>query len=109
MASAPVVSETTGSLPVMLSAMKDGHGVWPEPLRSSFGRYNRTVMSIQVAYRDGVFKPLEEVAGTEPGAIYTAFSKEELRDFIETVGWLKAAEKSFEFWDNPSDAVYDTL
>ena len=40
-------------------------------------------MSIQIAYRDGVFKPLEEVAGTEPGAIYTAFSKEELRDFID--------------------------
>ncbi len=75
----------------------------------SSGRYNQTVMSIQVAYRDGVFKPLEEVAGAEPGAIYTAFSKEELRDFIETVGWLKAAEKSFEFWDNPADAVYDTL
>ena len=47
-------------------------------------------MSIQIAYRDGVFKPLEEVADAEPGAIYTAFSKEELRDFIETVGWLKA-------------------
>ena len=77
--------------------------------KGSSGRYNRTVMSIQVAYRDGVFKPLEEVAGAEPGAIYTAFSKEELRDFIETVGWLKAAEKSFEFWDNPADAVYDTL
>ena len=75
----------------------------------SSGRYNRTVMSIKVAYRDGVFKPLEEVAGAAPGAIYTAFSKEELRDFIETVGWLKAAEKSFEFWDNPADAVYDTL
>ena len=38
-----------------------------------------------------------------------AFSKEELRDFLETVGWLKAAEKSFEFWDNPADAVYDRL
>ena len=76
---------------------------------SSSERYNQPVMSIQVAYRDGVFKPLEEIVGAEPGAIYTAFSKEELRDFIETVGWLKAAEKSFEFWDNPADAVYDTL
>ena len=51
-------------------------------------------MSIKVAYRDGVFKPLEEVAGAAPGAIYTAFSKEELRDFIETVGWLKAQDSS---------------
>ena len=89
----------TDALPESESATAEG----------SSGRYNRTVMSIQVAYRDGVFKPLEEVAGAEPGAIYTAFSKEELRDFIETVGWLKAAEKSFEFWDNPADAVYDTL
>ena len=66
-------------------------------------------MSIKVAYRDGVFEPLEEVAGAQSGAIYTAFSKEELRDFLETIGWLKAAEKSFEFWDNPADAVYDRL
>ena len=73
----------TDALPDAESATAEG----------SSGRYNRTVMSIQVAYRDGVFKPLEEVAGAEPGAIYTAFSKEELRElFIETVGWLKAAE-----------------
>jgi hypothetical protein len=66
-------------------------------------------VSIKVAYRDGVFEPLDNVEGAEPGAIYTAFSDEELRDFLETLGWLKAAEKSFEFWDNQADAVYDTL
>jgi len=27
----------------------------------------------------------------------------------ETVGWLKAAESSFEFWDNEEDTVYDQL
>jgi hypothetical protein len=37
------------------------------------------------------------------------FSDEELRDIRETFGWLKAAEKSFDFWNNPADAVYDTL
>lgn len=57
-------------------------------------------MSIKVAYRDGVFEPLDKVEGAQPGAIYTAFSDEELRDFLETLGWLKAAEKSFEFWNN---------
>jgi hypothetical protein len=41
-----------------------------------------SAMSIKLAYRDGVFEPL---------------------------GWLKAAEKSFDFWDNPADAVDDTL
>jgi hypothetical protein len=71
-------------------------------------RYNRS-MSIKVAYRDGVFEPLEKVEGAQPGAIYTAFSEDELRDFLETLGWLKAAEKSFGFWNNPADADYDAL
>lgn len=73
-------------------------------------RYNlRIVMSIKVAFRDGVFEPLEKVEGAKPGAIYTVFSEVELRDLAETLGWLKVAEKSFEFWDNAADAVYDTL
>ena len=66
-------------------------------------------MSIKVAYKDGVFEPLESVESVAPGKIYTAFSDEELRDIRETVGWLRAAESSFDFWNNPGDAVYDTL
>lgn len=66
-------------------------------------------MSIRVAYKNGVFEPLEKVEDAKPGAIYTAFSDEELHDIRETLGWLKAAEKGFEFWNNPTDAVYDTL
>lgn len=73
-------------------------------------RYNRGVdMSIKVTYKDGVFEPLERVEGARPGTIYTVFSEEELRDIREAVGWLKVAELSFEFWNNPADAVYDTL
>ena len=52
-------------------------------------------MSIKIAYRDGVFEPLETVEGAQPGAIYTAFSEDELRDFLETLGWLV----SFPFTD----------
>ncbi|MBI2186780.1 MAG: hypothetical protein HYU37_06590 [Acidobacteria bacterium] len=66
-------------------------------------------MSIKAAYRNGVFEPLERVEDLQPGVIYTVFSDEELRDFLETLCWLKAAEKSVGFWDNPADAVYDTL
>ena len=66
-------------------------------------------MSIKAAYKNGVFEPLEKVDGARVGQIYTVFSEEELRDIRETFGWLKAAEKSFEFWNNPADAVYDTL
>ena len=66
-------------------------------------------MSIKVSYKDGVFAPLEKVEGATQGSIYTVFSDEELRDIRETVGWLKAAEESFDFWNNPADAVYDTL
>jgi hypothetical protein len=28
---------------------------------------------------------------------------------IETLGWLKVAESSLSFWDNPEDAIYDEL
>ena len=66
-------------------------------------------MSIRVAYKDGVFAPLENVEGVTPGKIYTVFSDEELRDIRETLDWLKTAEKSFDFWNNPDDAVYDAL
>jgi len=66
-------------------------------------------MSIRVAYKDGIFEPLENVESVKPGNIYTAFSDEELRDIRETLSWLKTAEKSFDFWNNPADAVYDTL
>ena len=73
-------------------------------------RYNRgVVMSIKVSYKDGVFRPLEGVESAKPGTIYTLFSEEELLDIRETIGWLKAAEQSFDFWNNPDDAVYDTL
>jgi hypothetical protein len=73
-------------------------------------RYNfRVVMSIKVTFRDGVFEPLEDVKGARQGQRYTVFSDEELDQVRETLGWLKAAEQSFEFWNNPADAVYDTL
>jgi predicted DNA-binding antitoxin AbrB/MazE fold protein len=66
-------------------------------------------MSIKVTYKDGIFEPLEDVGDVRPGQICTVLSDEELGEILETIGWLKAAEKSFEFWDNPDDAVYDTL
>lgn len=28
---------------------------------------------------------------------------------IEEMGWLKAAESAFGFWDTPEDEIYDTL
>ena len=66
-------------------------------------------MSIKVTYKNGVFEPLEKVDGARPNATYTVFSDDELGDIRETLAWLKAAEKSFEFWNNPADAVYDSL
>ena len=32
-----------------------------------------------------------------------------LNDRQETFDWAKAAEDAFSFWENPSDAEYDTL
>ena len=62
-------------------------------------------MSIKVEFSDGVFKPLEKVDNVSPGAVYTVVSEDELRSLAEDLQWLKASEKSFEFWDNPEDAV----
>ena len=66
-------------------------------------------MSIKATYVDGVFKPIEQVTDAVPGKTYRVFSEEELRELTEDLQWLKAAETSFEFWDNEEDAVYDNL
>jgi hypothetical protein len=69
----------------------------------------RRRMSVKAAYKNGVFEPLEKVEDPKPGTVYTVFSDEELHGVREMLGWLKAAEKSFDFWNNPADAVYDRL
>ena len=66
-------------------------------------------MSIKAEYRDGVFAPLQEVGEPAPGEVYQVFSESELRRVAAAVPWLKASERSFEFWENEEDAVYDAL
>jgi len=66
-------------------------------------------MSIKAEYRDGVFAPLQEVEELTPGEVYEVFSEGELKRLATDVPWLKAAERSFEFWENEEDAVYDSL
>lgn len=66
-------------------------------------------MSIRVEYLNGVFKPLEEVENVQSGKVYTVFSDDELRSLAINLDRLKASEKSFEFWNNAEDAVYDML
>lgn len=68
-----------------------------------------TGMSIEVTFKDGIFEPLKDVTGAHPGQNCTAFSDDELHDICEILGWLKAAEEDFEFWNHVDDAVYDTL
>ena len=66
-------------------------------------------MSIKAEYRDGVFAPLQEVEESTPGKVYWVFSESELRRLAAAVPWLKASERSFEFWENEEDAVHDSL
>ena len=66
-------------------------------------------MSVKAEYVNGIFRPLEKVSDSIPGKVYRVFSEEELRSLTETFTWLQAAEKSFQFWDNEEDAVYDHL
>src|SRR2546426_7942563 len=65
-------------------------------------------MSIKVEFSNGVFKPLEKVDNVSPGTVYTVLSEDELRSLAEDLEWLKASEKSFEFWDKkmPSTTTF---
>ena len=66
-------------------------------------------MSIKAEYRDGIFAPLQEVEQPTPGEVYEVFSEGELKRFAANLPWLKGSERSFEFWENEEDAVYDSL
>lgn len=66
-------------------------------------------MSFRAEYGNGVFKPLVEVSNAVPGEMYEVFSEGELRRLAEGLRWLKGSERSFEFWENGEDAVYDRL
>jgi predicted DNA-binding antitoxin AbrB/MazE fold protein len=66
-------------------------------------------MSVPARYENGVFRPLEEVKGAANGEVYRVFSEEELNGMRDDLAWLKAAERSFDFWDNEEDAVYDDV
>jgi hypothetical protein len=37
------------------------------------------------------------------------FSEEELHGLKDVLVWLKASERTFEFWDSEEDSVYDNL
>jgi predicted DNA-binding antitoxin AbrB/MazE fold protein len=66
-------------------------------------------LSVEVRYENGVFTPLEDVAGVAPGKRYRVFSEEEILSLKDGFLWLQAAKPSFEFWENEEDAVYDRL
>ena len=66
-------------------------------------------MSVKARNINGVFQPLEEVKDAAPGKVYQVFPEEELSNVTEELAWLKAAERSFDFWHNEEDAVYDSL
>jgi predicted DNA-binding antitoxin AbrB/MazE fold protein len=66
-------------------------------------------VSIEARYEDGVFRPLGDAGDMVSGKVYRVFSEEEIRGLAEDLAWLKAAERSFVFWDNEEDSVYDRL
>jgi predicted DNA-binding antitoxin AbrB/MazE fold protein len=62
-------------------------------------------MSVPARYENGVFRPLEGVKDAANGEVYRVFSAEELDGLKDELAWLKAAERSFEFWDNEEEAL----
>ena len=57
----------------------------------------------------GCSRPCRRWKTPRPGEVYQVFSESELRRLAAAVPWLKASERSFEFWENEEDAVYDGL
>lgn len=50
-----------------------------------------------------------DLSGAAPGKLYRVFSEEEILALNGDLSWLRAAEPTFEFWENEEDAVYDRL
>ena len=73
-------------------------------------RFSSSVNSLSAwRVKVGVFVPLEEVEEPSPGEVYQVFSESELRRLEADVPCLKSSERSFGFWENEEDAVYDGL
>ncbi|MDE2781943.1 MAG: hypothetical protein OXK77_03220 [Gemmatimonadota bacterium] len=66
-------------------------------------------MRIKAEYGDGALTPRHELEEPTPGEVYEIFPESELRRRVVAVPWLKASERSFDFWGNEEDAVYDAL
>ena len=66
-------------------------------------------MSIKAEYNDGVLAPLQEVEDPTSGEVCQVLSESEFKRLAAAVPWLKVSERSFEFWENEEDAVYDGL
>jgi hypothetical protein len=45
----------------------------------------------------------------KPGEVYQVFSESELKRLVANIPWLKASERSFEFWENDEYAGHDSL
>ena len=63
-------------------------------------------MSIKAENRD---VPLQEVRQPAPGEVYQVLSESKLERLTADLVWLKGSERSFEFWENEEDAIYDSL
>jgi prevent-host-death family protein len=51
----------------------------------------------------------------QPIAVIVPTTQQQLDEFLkqdpqaDTLGWLKLSESAFAFWDNPEDAIWDTV
>ena len=66
-------------------------------------------MRITTEYRDGVLGSHQEVEEFPPGEVYQVFSGSGMKRLVVDIPWLQGSERSFGFWENEEDAVYDSL
>ena len=51
--------------------------------------------------------PIAVIAPLDPDALANLLERE--ADRVEAIGWLRASEGAFGFWDNPEDGVWDQV
>ena len=93
----------TGAGPVLLVILiVDGSGMFnlPDPLSSSIYSAMSSVQEITEAIERLAVKDQVRLLQELP---------QHLKISPDDAGWPKLAEPAFKFWDNPDDAVYDTL
>ncbi|OGR57041.1 MAG: hypothetical protein A3I11_07640 [Elusimicrobia bacterium RIFCSPLOWO2_02_FULL_39_32] len=86
--------------PIILTHPKVNHNIFLDTNSKSCYIFYMTLKSIEKAVKSLNLKEQRKLLTDLPLLIHIS---------QEDIARLKVSEKSFQFWDNPEDSIYDTL